>query len=196
MELMSIIQNRHSIRKYKPDPISQNDLNMILEAARLAPSCGNQQCWKFIVVTNEYLKRTIGKICSLNWLAQAPAIIVGCADPSKSGVKGDQEYYMLDIGISLEHLILAATNLGLGTCWVGVFNERLLKQTLHVPKNIRVVALTPLGYPNEKPRPTTRKSLDEMFCQNYYSRESGNTSSYVRYRIFKILSFIRSFLRT
>jgi len=191
---MSTIQKRRSIRKYKPDPIPRIDLNFILEAARLAPSCGNQQCWKFIVVTNESLKRIIGKICRLNWLPQAPAIIVCCADPSKSGVKGDQELYMVDVGISLEHLILAATSLGLGTCWVGMFNEKHLKQALHVPKNIRVVALTPLGYPNEKPRPTTRKSLDEMSCKNYYQPKDDKTSLHLRYRIIRILSFMRSIL--
>jgi len=191
---MSTIQNRRSIRKYKPDPVSPSDLNSVLEAARLAPSWGNQQCYKFIVVTDESLKRIIGAVCKLDWLAEAPAIIVCCADPSKSGVKGDQEYYMLDAGISMEHLILAATALGLGTCWVGVFKEKLLKRALSVPRNIRVVALTPLGYPDEKPGPTVRKSLDEISCKNRYVQRDGEVSSYLRYKVIKILSFIRSLL--
>jgi len=191
---MSTIQKRRSIRKYKSTPISPNDLNFVLEAARLAPFWGNQQCWKIIVVTDDSLKKIIGKICRLNWLAQAPAIIVFCANPSKSGVKGDQEYYMVDVGISMEHLILAATALGLGTCWVGVFQERLLKRALSVPRNIRVVALTPLGYPDEKPEPTARKSLDEISCKNRYIQKDGEVSSYLRYKVIKILSFIRSLL--
>jgi len=194
LELISTIQNRRSIRKYKSDPVSPNDLNFILEAARLAPSWGNQQCCKFIVVTDESLKRIIGAVCNLNWLAQAPIIIVCCADPPKSGVKGDQEYYMLDAGISMEHLILAATALGLGTCWVGVFKEKLLKRALSVPRNIRVVALTPLGYPDEKPGPTARKSLDEISCKNRYIQKDSEVSSYLRYKVIKILSFIRSLL--
>jgi nitroreductase len=191
---MNNIQKRRSVRKYKLDPVSLNDLNFVLEAARLAPSWDNQQCWKIIVVTDDYLKRIIGEICRLNWLAPAPAVIVFCADPSKSGVKGDQEYYMLDVGISMEHLILAATALGLGTCWVGVFNERRMKRALGVPRNIRVVALTPIGYPDEKPRPTTRKSLDEISCKNHYIQKDGEASSYLSYKIIKILSFIRSLL--
>jgi nitroreductase len=191
---MGTIQKRQSVRKYKSNPISSNELNFVLEAARLAPSWANLQCWEIIVVSDELLKKAISEICGLNWLAQAPVVIVFCADPSKSGVKGDQEYYMLDVGISMEHLILAATALGLGTCWVGVFNEKLMRRALGVPRNIRVVALTPMGYPDEKPRPTTRKSLDEISCKNHYTREYSESSSYLRYKVIKILSFVRSFL--
>jgi nitroreductase len=191
---MNIIRERKSIRRYRTDSVSLHDIDLVLEAARLAPSWDNRQCWKFISVTDTALKENIGKASKQEWLAQAPVIIVCCADPLKSGVKGDQEYYMLDVGISMEHLILAATALGLGTCWVGAFNEKLLKRTLGVPRNVRVVALTPLGYPDEKPEPTTRKNLNEISCKNYYSQKDGEISSYLRYKMTKILSFIRLIL--
>lgn len=168
MEFMEVIKKRRSIRKYKPDPVSQEDIDYILESARLAPSWANTQCWKFIVVTDPKVKEELASAGN-SWIAQAPVIIVACADPSKPGTKGDQPYYMLDIGIAMEHLILAAADKGLGTCWIGAFDEAKAKKALGVPDNIRVVASTPLGYPDQSPDPRPRKSLKEIVCYNKYS---------------------------
>ncbi|MEM2915546.1 MAG: nitroreductase family protein, partial [Candidatus Bathyarchaeia archaeon] len=150
MRFIDVVLKRKSIRKYRSDPVSEEKLKYVLEAARLAPSWANQQCWKYIIVTDEELKRKIGAITrpppitlppswdkSLlpepggalrprNWPAQAPIIIVGCADPAKSGKKEGKEYYLVDLGISMEHLMLAAAEQGLGTCWIGgAFDEEL-----------------------------------------------------------------------
>jgi len=164
MDFMDIVKKRRAIRKYKKTPIPEEDLEYVLEAARLAPSWGNRQCWRYIVVTDEALKK---KITLRDWAAEAPVIIVGCADPDKSGNKDGKPYYMLDMGISMEHLILAATEKGLGTCWLGgQFDEKVVKETLGIPENIRVVALTPLGYPDEAPLYKERKSMDEMVSRN------------------------------
>ncbi len=164
MEFMDVVHKRRSIRRYKPDPIPEEKLRAVLEAARLAPSWGNRQCWKYIIVTDENLKK---KITMRDWAAQAPIVIVGCADPSKSGNKFEQTYYMLDMGISMEHLMLAAAEQGLGTCWIGgQYEESVIKQTLGIPQEFRVVALTPLGFPDEAPEPRTRKSLDEISSRN------------------------------
>jgi nitroreductase len=160
MELMEVIRNRRSIRKYKIKPVSEKDIEYILEAARLAPSWGNKQCWRYIIVTKEDLRK---KITMREWAAQAPVVIVGCADPTKAGDKNGKPYYMLDMGISMEHLILAAAERGLGTCWLGgQFDEKTVKDALGIPENMRVVALTPLGYPDESPAPKDRKNLGEM----------------------------------
>jgi len=167
MEFMEVISKRRSIRKYKADPVSQEDINYILESARLAPSWANSQCWKFIVVTDQNVKNEIAKAGN-NWIARAPVIIVACADPTKPGTKGDQPYYMLDIGIAMEHLILAAADKGLGTCWIGAFDENVVKKVLGVPDRMRVVASTPLGYPDENPNPRPRKSMNEIRCFNKY----------------------------
>lgn len=164
---MDVISKRRSIRKYKPDPVPEEDIRYILEAARLAPSWANSQCWKFVVVTDQQTKEELAKAGN-NWIAHAPVIIVACADPSKPGTKGDQQYYMLDVGIAMEHLILAAADRGLGTCWIGAFDEDTVKKVLGVPEDIRVVASTPLGYPDESPDPRPRKPLEEVMCFNRY----------------------------
>ncbi len=114
MEFMDVISKRRSIRKYKPDAVSDEDINYVLESARLAPSWANSQCWKFIVIKDKKIKDDLATAGN-GWIAHAPVIIAACADPTKTGTKGDQQYYMLDIGIAMEHLILAAVNKGLGT---------------------------------------------------------------------------------
>jgi nitroreductase len=160
MEFMEAVRKRRSIRKYKKDSISDEDINYVLEAARLAPSWGNRQCWRYIVVKDEELRK---RITMRDWAEEAPIIIVGCADPTKAGNKDGKPYYMLDMGISMEHLMLAATERGLGTCWIGgQLDEKPVKEALNIPENIRVVALTPLGYRDEFPQPKDRKTLDEM----------------------------------
>ena len=104
-------------------------------------------------------------------MAQAPIIIVACADPSQSGggglraLIGGQAYYLVDIGICVEHMVLAATERGLGTCWIGDFDENPVKHLLNVPGNMRVVALLPVGLPNEEPTPTPRKNLQEIYTE-------------------------------
>lgn len=167
MEFMDVISKRRSIRKYKSDPVSREDIDYILETARLAPSWANSQCWKFIVVTDQNIKDELAKAGN-SWIAKAPVIITACADPTRPGTKGDQPYYMLDIGIAMEHLILAAADKGLGTCWIGAFDESLAKKALGVPDNMRIVASTPLGYPDETSNPRPRKSMDEIRCFNKY----------------------------
>ena len=164
---MEVIKKRKSVRKYKPDPIDEEKITYVLEAARLAPSWGNKQCWRYIVVTDEALKK---KITEHVWATEAPVIIVGCADQKESGKMHGQHYYMMDMGISMEHLILAATEQGLGTCWIGkFFDEKTVRKTLNIPKNFKVVAMTPLGYPDEIPAGKQRKNLEEIVSRNSLS---------------------------
>jgi nitroreductase len=169
MELMEVIRKRRSVRKYKPDPVPQEDIAYILEAARLAPSWANTQCWHFIVVTDGDTRREIAKD-SMPWCARAPLLIVACADSEKPGYKGDIPNYLVDIGITMEHLILAATERGLGTCWIGGMNEAPIRKLLAVPDNLRLVAMATVGYPNHEPRETTRKSLDEIVSYEKYGQ--------------------------
>lgn len=161
VEFMELVRRRRSIRKYRPDPIPQTKVDQILEAARLAPSWANGQCWTFIVVTDPKVKQALAEAGN-EWLEHAPCIIAACADPSQSGQKKDQDYYLLDIGIAMEHLILAAEGQGMGTCWIGWFDEQKARDALGVPAEARVVALTPLGYPDEEPSARPRKSLSEI----------------------------------
>jgi len=166
MDVFEAIRVRRSIRKYKPDPVPESVLKEVLEAARLAPSWANRQCWRFIVVKDREKRK---KITLRDWAAEAPIVIVGCADPTASGTKFNQQYYMLDMGIAMEQLMLAATEHGLGTCWIGgQFDEPTVKQVLNIPEGLRVVALTPLGYPDEKPEAKPRKSLSEIVGEDSF----------------------------
>lgn len=149
MDFTEVIAARKSVRKYSDKPVDNGLILKCLEAARIAPSWANKQCWHFIVVRD---KERIEKLSSMInfWLKDAPAVIVACGDPSRSGFKNEQHYYLVDVAIALEHLVLAATNEGLGTCWIGAFNEETVKALLEIPKEIKVVAMTPIGFPAEE----------------------------------------------
>jgi len=167
MDTYEAIAARRSIRRYKPDPVPGDKVARVLDAARLAPSWKNMQCWRFVVVQSETGKAGLlsafedsnpGKKA----VSAAPVMIVLCADPSASGKMGDKDYYLVDAGITMENLMLAATAQGLGTCWLGEFDENPVKTALGIPAGWRVVGMTPLGYADQDPRPRPRKSLEEI----------------------------------
>lgn len=165
MDFYEVISKRHSIRKYKPDAVSDDKLNRILDAAHMAPSGKNGQPWRFIVVRNEELrKKLVGPCRDQSFIAEAPIIIVGCANEDESYQK--QGNYMkswpIDLALAFAHLMLAATVEELGTCWIGAFDEKEVKKALDIPEQLRVVGLTPLGYAAAEGRPKSRKPLQDM----------------------------------
>ena len=179
MDIFEAITNRHSIRHYKPDPVSDKDLDAILEAARQAPSWKNTQCWRFIVIKNPAVKNALADSLpqfnpAANAIRQAPIAIVACAEIGKSGYgpekpetdKGDY-WYMYDIGLAMEHLVLAAAALGLGTVHVGLFDAPKIAALMNVPEGYCVVALTPLGYPEKPASARPRKETAEIV---YYDK--------------------------
>jgi nitroreductase len=148
MEFSDVIKYRSSVRDYSDKEVEEDIITYILECARLAPSAMNRQSWRFIVIKNKEIIAHIAKTSLINrWLKKAPVLIIVCADPTLSGTHNNIDYYIIDFSIAMEHLILAATDKGLGTCWIGRFNEEEVKTLLEIPKRIRVGALTPLGYP-------------------------------------------------
>jgi len=165
LKFNEVIETRRSIRKYKNTPISKEKINKILEAARIAPSAGHRQPWHFIVVEN---KETIKKLAKREWAAEAPVMIVGLADQEAS-----PRWCINDLGIAFEHIVLAATDLGLGTCWMGQSKrEELVKSLLDIPDKFRVIALTPLGVSDETPDSKDRKSLDDIVSWEKYGSKS------------------------
>ena len=165
MKFIEVLEKRRSIRKYKNTPVSREKIIKILEAARIAPSAGHRQPWHFIVVEN---KNTIKKLAKQEWAATAPVMIVGLADQEAS-----PSWYINDLGVAFEHIVLAATDLGLGTCWMGQSNrEDLVKSLLDIPDNFKVVALTTLGVSDETPGPKERKSLDSIVSWEKYGSKS------------------------
>jgi len=169
MEFYDVIKTRRSVRSYKPDPIPDDVLKRVLDAARIAPSGSNRQPWKFIVVKDEETKRKLVSAChNQSWMAEAPVIIVACAqelDYNRGGYMGKLSGVM-DATIAFTHLILAARAEGLGTCWIGAFDNERVKEILGVPEGWNVAALTPLGYPAEGENAfretTNRKPLEEI----------------------------------
>ncbi|MCW4051796.1 MAG: nitroreductase family protein [Candidatus Bathyarchaeota archaeon] len=164
MGVFEIIRKRRSIRLYEEKPVEQEKLNRVLEACRLAPSADNRQPWRFIVVTNDEVKEKLRASYDEEWFVSAPVIIIGCAVPKEAWVRMDgQEYWMVDVAIAMQNMILVATELGLGTCWIADFDEEAARKTLKLSQNVRIVAMTPLGYPTEEKRPVrNRKSLSEI----------------------------------
>lgn len=165
MEFKEVIVKRRSIRTYKDTPVPRDKIIEILEAARIAPSASHRQPWHFIVVEN---RETIKKLAKSEWAATAPVMIVGLADQAAS-----PNWCINDLGVAFEHLVLAATDLGLGTCWMGQSRrEELVRDLLDIPDNFKVVALTTLGEPDETPSPKERKSLDDIVSWEKYGSKS------------------------
>jgi nitroreductase len=165
LKFKEVLEKRRSIRKYKNTTVPREKILKILEAARIAPSAGHRQPWHFIVVEN---KDTIKKLAKQEWAAGAPVMIVGLADQEAS-----PGWCINDLGVAFEHIVLAATDLGFGTCWMGQSNrEDLVKSLLDIPDNFKVVALTTLGVSDETPGPKERKSLDSIVSWEKYGSES------------------------
>ncbi len=169
--LMQLIETRRSIRSYKDQEIEEDKLNYVLQAFRKAPSAKNLQPWKLVVIKNKKILTDIAIACNnQTFMEEAPVIIAACAKEEEAygSMGGYMNSYPIDIAIALEHLILAATEKGLGTCWIGAFKEQLVKDILGVPENVRVVALTPLGYPAREASIRGRKPLTEIISYDKY----------------------------
>jgi nitroreductase len=173
METLEAIKTRRSIRKYKPTPVDGKVLEQVLEAARWSPSWANTQCWRFIVVRNDTLKAELAGALSpnnpaTNAIQTAPVVIVACAELQKAGFKSGEvktvrgDWYMFDVGLAMENLVLAAHALGLGTVHVGFLDHKKVENILGVPEGFCVVEMTPLGYPDAESRVTPRKELTEI----------------------------------
>jgi nitroreductase len=170
MNAFETIRSRRSIRRYKTDPVEEEKLQRILEAGRLSPSAVNKQPWHFIVVRDPSVRESLRASYGQNWFVNAPLIIVVCADPSNAWVRRDgEEYWKVDATIALQDMILCATEEGLGTCWIGAFNEEPARRALKIPEKIRIVAMTPVGYADERKEPVSdRKPLNEMTHYEYW----------------------------
>jgi len=178
VELFEAIRTRRSIRKYLEKPVEEEKLQAVLEAVRLAPSWANMQCWRLIVVTDKEVRAKISDLSyvesyfspkgykanpSKKALAEAPVLIVLCAEPSQSGSLWGQSYYLVDAGIAAQSMMLAARGQGLGSVFVGVYDEVKVKGVLRIPQNVRVVGLFPLGYPADEAKSGPgRKPIEEI----------------------------------
>lgn len=178
MNTLSTIKKRRSIRKYKDDPVPLDLIGAVIEAAVMAPSAGNQQMWKFIVVQNEEKRKAIAEAClEQYWMSRAPVHIVIVAEDENArkwyGVRGEKLYSIQTCAAAVENLILAAEELGLATCWVGAFEEGIVSRICGIPESARPQAVITLGYPDETPRKKTVHPLERViFLESFGSRIS------------------------
>jgi nitroreductase len=161
MDFAELIHKRYSVRGYKPDPVDEDKLEQVLEAARWAPTAGNRQRFQLVVVHTEGREDEVRRIYDRDWFVQPPIVICACRFPMDPA-RGRKDYTDVDIGIVVDHLILAATELGLGTCWIGAFDPVAAREVLGLPDDAEPVVCTPLGYPADAFRPKQRKALCEL----------------------------------
>jgi len=165
MDVFTAISQRRSVRAYKAIEVEEEKLKKILEAARLSPSASNRQEWKFIVVRNKETKKKLARAAfGQSFIGEAPVVLVACGTESKAIMACGQPAYTVDVSIACAFMILQACDLGLGTCWIGAFKEDEVKKLLKIPDSVRVVAMLPLGYPDEGPSQRSRKGLDQIIC--------------------------------
>jgi len=185
MELIEAIKTRRSIRKFKTTPVKDEDLDIILEAFRWAPSWANTQCARLIIIKD---KEIISKLAETltptnparSAMLEAPIVIAACAKLGRSGFKkGEPQtdkgnyWFMFDTGIAMQNLVLAAHSLGLGTVYIGLFDAAKAGGILNLPEDIATVAMSPLGYPDEEPEIHKRKELSETVFYDTYGNEKS-----------------------
>jgi len=163
MGFSELIKNRYSVRAYKPNPVEEEKLATVLEAARLAPTASNRQPFKLFVIPTKDREEELRRIYNKEWFVQAPLIICACGLPGEvwKGEHG-RDYLGVDVAIVMDHLILAAADLGLGTCWIGAFDADAAREILDLPEGADPLIFTPLGYPADAPKPKERKPLDDL----------------------------------
>jgi nitroreductase len=187
MDLFEAIRTRRSVRKYTSQPVEDDKLEAVLEAVRLAPSWANMQCWRMVVVKDGAVKEKISDLSyvesffapkgykanpSKKALAEAPVVIVLCAEPQQSGSLWGQSYYLVDVGIAAENLMLAARAQGLGTVFVGVYDEVKVKGILNIPATVRIVGMFPIGYPaGEQKDGPPRKTMQEICYRGQWGEQ-------------------------
>ncbi|KKL85792.1 hypothetical protein LCGC14_1951180 [marine sediment metagenome] len=178
MDIFEAINTRRSVRRYSDRPLGDEILREVFESVRQSPSWANMQCWRFVAVRDAEAKEMLaeysymesffaGKGYKVNpakkALREAPVVLVACADPADSGEVRGQDYYLLDIGIASQTLMLAARGHGLGTVFVGIYEEGKVKELLGIPEGVRVAGLIPIGYPlEEKDKGPSRKEVSEI----------------------------------
>jgi nitroreductase len=164
MKFQELIQKRYSVRAYKPDPVEDEKLARILEAVRLAPTACNRQPFRVVVVRTKGREEELRRIYGREWFTQAPLVLAVCALPAEAWVRRFDGWNAaeVDATIAMTHLVLAAAEEGLGTCWIAAFDPKAAREVLGLPGDVVPTAFTPLGYPADSLPPKKRRPLDEL----------------------------------
>jgi len=169
VKFLELVKERRSVRAYENRPVEDKDLQYLLEAARLAPSASNRQPWKFVVVRDQTTREKLTLAAGNNtFLRQAPVIIAAVALEPDRVMSCRVPAYAVDLSIAVDHMTLAAAERGLGTCWIGAFDQDEARKILGIPLMHKVVTIFPLGYPADQPKEKRRKKLDEIVCYDSF----------------------------
>jgi nitroreductase len=175
MDVYKAILSRRSIRAYESRDIEEDKLDRVLDAGRLSPSAGNRQERRFVAIKDAGTRKALAEAANDQvFVAQAPVVIAACSVESEYVMSCGQLAYPIDTAIAVDHMTLQAVEEGLGTCWIGAFDEKKVKKILSIPDNVRVVTLLPIGYPRAVPQPTARKSPDEILMWGKWSISPGD----------------------
>ncbi len=170
MDVCKAIQSRRSIREYDSREVEEDKLVRVLESGRLSPSAKNLQERRFVIVRDDKTRKALSEAArNQKFVAEAPVVIAACSVETKYIMSCGQLAYPIDTAIAIDHMTLSAVEEGLGTCWIGAFDEKKVKEILNIPDSVRVVSLLTLGYPSTIPHPTSRKSLDEIVMREKWS---------------------------
>jgi nitroreductase len=164
MSFLELARKRYSVRAYKPDLVEEEKLERVLEAARLAPTACNLQPFKIVVLKTKGREEELRKIYGRDWFVQAPIVLAVCSLPGEAWVRKWDRWNAAetDASIAMSHIVLAAADEGLGTCWIAAFNPQAAREVLGLPEGIVPVAFTPLGYASDSPPAKRRKSLADL----------------------------------
>jgi nitroreductase len=163
VEFRELIRTRYSVRAYRSTPVTEEVLLQVLEAAQLAPTAANRQAFQLVVVHTAGREAELKRIYDRDWFVQAPVILCACGLPAENWVRRDAKNFNdVDVAIVMDHLILAAANLGLGTCWIGAFDPVAAREVLGLPLGVEPIVFTPLGYPADQLKPKKRKPISEL----------------------------------
>jgi nitroreductase len=169
MDIIEVIQKRSSTRAYRPEPVEEEKLQLLLESMRMAPTAANRQPFKFIIIHTAGKETELRRIYNAPWFVGAPIIICGCAVPAIAWIRRDgKNYYDVDVAIAMDHLILTAAGLGLGTCWIAAFDPVAAREVLGLPDEVEPIVFTPLGYADAQPGIKKRKPQSELVAYEHW----------------------------
>jgi len=174
MNLLEAIAKRRSVRSFQDKPVEREKLDTIFNSVRMAPSARNGQEWRFILVSDPELRMKVAVAGGQPFLKRCPVIVVACAQTDGRTMRCGEKAYPIDLAIAIDHLTLAATAMGLGTCWIGSFEAPPVREVLGIPETVPLVALVALGYADDETLPSTvgkqRLALDEILMENQWGK--------------------------
>lgn len=177
MDFKDLVQRRYSVRHYADRAVEDEKLELILEAARLAPTAHNNQPFRLIVIRDAEQRERMRAAYSRDWFVGAPVMIAAVGVPAENWVRKDgKNYNDVDVAIAMDHVILQATDLGLGTCWIADFDAAAAREVLGLPQGVEPIALTPVGYPEGGPRAKRRRAVEDLVRWEHYSEAQGSPS--------------------